>query len=124
MNIHHHHATLTLHGFRELSGANAHTFREEASSALHPHLETLEIDFSEASLVDSSGLGALISIYKAANQVNANGGVTMRLLNPSLPIQQVFELTRMHHLFEIVQENGPEAGADPGSDPAQRAVTS
>jgi anti-sigma B factor antagonist len=102
MKIEHQRGTMRIVGLRELSVLNAHTFLDQAASALHPDLHALEIDFSEASLVDSSGLGALVSIYKAANQVNANGGVTMRLLNPAPPVQQVFELTRMHHLFEIV----------------------
>jgi anti-anti-sigma regulatory factor len=34
------------------------------------------------------------------------GGVNFRLLNPQPPVQQIFELTRMHHLFEIVQRSG------------------
>jgi anti-sigma B factor antagonist len=112
MKIHHQHGVLRIVGFRELSVVNAHAFREETASALHPHLDALEIDFSEATVVDSSGLGALVSLFKAANQINANGGVTMRLLNPPPPVQQVFELTRMHHLFEIVQQRDHPAGTD------------
>jgi len=105
MKIQQYHGTLKITGLRELSVANAHSFRDEASAALDADLETVEIDFSEAGLVDSCGLGALVSLYKAANHLNNNGGVTMRLLNPQPPVQQVFELTRMHHLFEIVREN-------------------
>jgi len=30
----------------------------------------------------------------------------LRLLNLQPPVQQMFELTRMHHLFEIVSRNG------------------
>jgi anti-sigma B factor antagonist len=109
MKVEQFHRTLRIHGLRELSVANAHSFRDEAAAALDPELETVEIDFSEAGLVDSCGLGALVSLHKAANQINNNGGVTMRLLNPPPPVQQVFELTRMHHLFEIVPRNGESA---------------
>ena len=44
-------------------------------------------------------------------------------LDHSPPIQQVFELTRMHHLFEIVRKKGPEIGEDP-REQDERAVTS
>ena len=112
MNIQRQDRTLLITGLRELSAANAHSFRDEASAALRPHLEAVEIDFSEAGLVDSCGLGALVSLYKTANQINNNGGVTMRLLNPPPPVQQMFELTRMHHLFEIVRrDEEPDAPA-------------
>ena|SRR6185503_19159551 len=119
MNIHRQNGTLTILGLRELSAANAHSFRDEASAALHPHLEAVEVDFSEAGLVDSCGLGALVSLYKAANHVNDNGGVVLRLLNPTPPVQQMFELTRMHHLFEIVRRNEEPAVQPSAAVPAR-----
>ena len=99
--------TLCLSGLGELGAANALIFRQEACAALEPELDTIEIDLAQTSLVDSSGLGALISVYKAANQSNNNGGVTLRLLNPLPPVQQVIELTRLHHLFEVEQRPDP-----------------
>jgi anti-sigma B factor antagonist len=113
MKIQHHQGTLRISGLSELSAANAHLFRDEASAALNADLESVEIDFSEAALVDSCGLGALIFLHKAANQINGNGGVSMRLLHPPPPVQQVFELTRMHHLFEIVPRNGESVDPTP-----------
>ena len=106
MEIHRQNGTLNVNGLRELSAANARSFRNEVCAVLAPELKSIEIDLSQASIVDSCGLGALVSLYKAANEHNRNGGVTVRLLNPQPPVQQVFELTRMHHLFEIVQKNG------------------
>jgi anti-sigma B factor antagonist len=120
MNIQQQNGTLTILGLRELSAANAHSFRDEASAALKPHLHAVEIDFSEAGLVDSCGLGALVSLYKAANHINNNGGVTMRLLNPPPPVQQMFELTRMHHLFEIVRRNEEPEPQVPPASPAKK----
>jgi anti-sigma B factor antagonist len=124
MNIQRQDGTLTITGLRELSAANAHSFREEASAALRPHLEAVEIDFSEAGLVDSCGLGALVSLYKTANHINNNGGVTMRLLNPPPPVQQMFELTRMHHLFEIVRRNEEPDAPPPVAPPAKKGAVS
>jgi anti-sigma B factor antagonist len=118
MNIERHNGTLSISGLRELCASNARSFRDETRAALDSELKTIEIDLSQAGFVDSSGLGALVSLYKAANQRNHNGGVTVRLLHPPAPVQQVLELTRMHHLFEIVQRNGSPSH-DPG--PAQAA---
>ena len=113
MKIHHSRGTLRITGLSELSVANAQLFRDEAFAALTSDLDAVEIDFSEASLVDSCGLGALISLHKAASRLNNNGGISMRLLSPTAPVQQVFELTRMHHLFEIVPRNGESDNTPP-----------
>ena len=48
-----------------------------------------------------SGLGALFALYKAAN--TNHDGVTLRLVNPRPSIQQLFELTQLHQLFEIAR---------------------
>lgn len=63
-------------------------------------LNLIEIDLSQTRFVDSCGLGVLFALYKNAGN---NGGVSLRLLNPTPPIQQLFELTQMHQLFEIIQ---------------------
>jgi anti-sigma B factor antagonist len=86
---------------RELSAANSNAFREKTRASLPGSLKSIEIDLSKTSFVDSCGLGALISLYKTAN--TQNSGVTIRLLNPTPSVQQLFELTRMHRIFEIVQ---------------------
>ena len=103
MEIQRQNGTLSVNGLRELSAANARAFRKKVGAALVPELKHIEIDLSQMVSVDSSGLGALLSLYRKANDMNhRNGGVGVRLLNPQPSVQQVFELTRMHHLFEIV----------------------
>ena len=104
MKTRHEGETLHVSDIPELSAANSHAFRDEIRTALPTALRTIEIDLSQTSFVDSCGLGALIAVYKTAN--GRNGGVTMRLLNPTPPVQQLFELTRLHHLFEIARR-GP-----------------
>lgn len=105
MQIQRHNGTLSVNGVRELSAANARSFRNEVCAALSAGLKTIEIELSQADHVDSCGLGALVSLYKAANDWSRNGDtVAVRLLNPQPPVQQVFELTRMHLMFEIVLE--------------------
>jgi anti-sigma B factor antagonist len=91
--------TLSVGGVRELSAANAVSFRDEVRSAMSGALRNIEIDLSEAAFLDSYGLGALISLHKTA--CSRQGMV--RLVNPASPVQQILELTRMHRIFEIVR---------------------
>ena len=99
MEIRRHNGTLTICGVRELTAAKARSLRHEICTRLDPDLDTIEIDLSQSSLVDSCGLAVLVSVFKAANEMN--GGVVVRLLNLQPPVQQMLELTRLHHLFEI-----------------------
>jgi hypothetical protein len=45
--------------------------------------------------------------------------MVLRLLNPTPPVQQMFELTRMHHLFEIVRRNEEPAVQHSAAVPAK-----
>lgn len=91
--------TLSVAGVHELSAANATSFRDQVRSAMAPALKNIEIDLSQAVFLDSSGLGALISLHKTA--CSRQGMV--RLLRPASSVQQILELTRMHRIFEIVR---------------------
>ena len=73
------------------------------AALLASSLKAIEIDLSETQLVDSCGLGALVAVNKWASSHNGNGAVPVRLVNPPLPVQQIFELTRLHRVFEIVK---------------------
>jgi anti-sigma B factor antagonist len=90
--------TLQVHGLEELSGASAGNVRDQVKGALQPAHINLEVDLSKATFVDSSGLGALISLHKAMRARNGQ----LRLINPSATCRQLLELTRLHRTFEIV----------------------
>ena len=85
---------------KDLCSANSENFRHEVCKCLPASVKTIEVDMSQTKFVDSCGLGALIGVYKTATR---NGDVTLRLVNPSAPLQQMFELTRLHRIFEVVQ---------------------
>jgi anti-sigma B factor antagonist len=99
MKIEHEGNNLRVSEIVELNAINASSFRDEVRAAMPASPETIEIDLSQTRFVDSSGLGALFALYKAAN--STHDGVTLRLLNPRPSIQQLFELTQLHQLFEI-----------------------
>ena len=91
--------TLHITDVRELGAANSNTFRDQVRSAMSDTQKNIEIDLSQTSFVDSWGLGTLIALHKTA--CSRRGMV--RLLNPTPPVQQILELTRMHRIFEIVK---------------------
>ena len=101
MNISRQNGTLSVTGLRELNSVNAHSFRSAVATALSQDLQTIEIDLSQTQAVDGAGLGALVSLYETANERSNQDGVTLRLTNPRPPVQQMIELTRLHHLFEL-----------------------
>ncbi|HLZ53050.1 MAG TPA: STAS domain-containing protein [Verrucomicrobiae bacterium] len=109
MEIQRQNGTLRVRGLRDLNAASTQVFREEIGAALAPDLKRIEIDLSQIGFVDSAGVGALVAIYRTANEKNLNGGVTLRLMNPRPAVQQMFELTRLHHVFQIVPaDNSPK----------------
>lgn len=101
MKIEHDGNNLRVSDIAELNAVNASSFRDEVRAAMPATPSTIEIDLSQTRFVDSSGLGALFALYKSAS--HSNDGVTLRLLNPRPSIQQLFELTQLHQLFEIAR---------------------
>jgi len=57
----------------------------------------LVIDLGRLRFVDSSGLGAFISCLR---KLNAKGG-DLKLCGMQKPVRAVFELVRMHRIFDI-----------------------
>jgi len=85
----------TIH-VSELDAGNASDFRRDISPILEAH-HRLVFDLSRLRFVDSSGLGAFISCLRKAN---AAGG-DLKLCALSKPVRAVFELVRMHRVFDI-----------------------
>ena len=92
--------TLQILGVKELGAATSNAFRDEARAAMSEQQRNIEIDLSQTTFLDSCGLGTLIALHKTAC---ARKGL-VRLLNPTPPVQQILELTRMHRIFEIVKQ--------------------
>ena len=101
MDISHQNGTMSVTGIRELNAANAQRFHSAVATALLPDLRAIEIDLSYTQVVDGAGLGALVSLYEAASKNRNKIGFAIRLTNPSPSVQQIIELARLHHLFEI-----------------------
>ncbi|HXG52461.1 MAG TPA: STAS domain-containing protein [candidate division Zixibacteria bacterium] len=80
----------------ELDAGNAAEFKREIAPLLEAHTK-LVIDLGRLRFTDSSGLGAFISCLR---KLNAKGG-DLKLCRMSKQVRAVFELVRMHRVFEI-----------------------
>jgi anti-sigma B factor antagonist len=80
----------------ELDASNAGEFKRDIAPVLEANT-TLVLDLSRLRFVDSSGLGAFLSCLR---RLNAKGG-DLKLCGMSKQVRAVFELVRMHRIFEI-----------------------
>ena len=86
-----------------MTAANHELFRNQICAELNGHA-TIEIDLSRTSFMDCAGLGALIALR---NQARArDGGV--RLVNPTPPVQRLFDIVQAGEIFEIVNARPTE----------------
>ena len=79
-----------------LDAGNATEFRGAISAAITGEKRVL-IDLSGVQFVDSSGLGALLACLR---QLAAEGG-RLRLCGIGRTVRSLFELVRMHRVFDI-----------------------
>jgi len=91
--------TLRVSEIPELGAVASTSFRDQVRSALKEGQKNIEVDLSQTTFIDSCGLGALIALHKTACSQKG----TVRLLNPRPPVQQILDLTRMHHIFQIIK---------------------
>ena len=82
----------------ELCSSTARAWKERVARDITPLATETSVDLSKTRFIDSSGLGALLSLHKI---LRTQGGI-LKLLNPSAAVSQLIELTRLHRVFEIV----------------------
>lgn len=80
-----------------LDAHNSGDLRDQILKLLENGDAHLVVDLSDVRFIDSSGLGALLSGYK--NATLRSGSFVLTGLQPR--VQSMFELTRLHRVFEI-----------------------
>lgn len=80
-----------------LDAVTARDFKSEVEALWQPGIERLVVDLQPVEFVDSSGIGALLSIYKKLPPQSAS----IKLLRVHPTVQAVIELLRLHRIFEI-----------------------
>jgi anti-sigma B factor antagonist len=88
--------TVAVVPMEELDASNSAEFKRDVAPLLETTME-LVLDLSRLRFVDSSGLGAFISCLR---KLNAKGG-DVKLCGMSKQVRAVFELVRMHRIFDI-----------------------
>ncbi len=58
--------------------------------------KTVVLDLTRVNYLDSSGLGAIVGLYVSAKRA----GSTLRLINLSPRVKEIFSMTRLAPLFE------------------------
>jgi anti-anti-sigma factor len=102
MDITRQNGTLSVTDLRELNAENADSFQSAIGASLADDLRTIEIDLSQTQVVDGAGLGALVYLYEAAKKQIHPHTLSLRLKHPVPTVQQMLELARLHHFFEIL----------------------
>lgn len=80
----------------QLDAGNVAEFKRDVAPLIGNGARVV-IDLGRLRFVDSSGLGAMLSCLR---QLNASGG-DLKLCGMARPVRALFELVRMHRVFDI-----------------------
>ena len=80
----------------ELDASNSSEFKRDITPVLQGNNKVV-LDLGRVRFVDSSGLGAMLSCLR---QLTAKGG-DLKLCSMSKQVRALFELVRMHRIFDI-----------------------
>ncbi|MBL0889952.1 MAG: STAS domain-containing protein [Gemmatimonadaceae bacterium] len=81
----------------QLVVTNRQEFKQMVLDAMEQGARTVIVDFVDASYIDSSGLGALVSLSRRLR----DAGGDLRLVGLSDELRTLFELTRLDALFPL-----------------------
>ena len=80
-----------------LDAHNSGNLKTEMSTLFGAGKKNILVDLNDVRFIDSSGLGALVSGFK--NAISNQGNLKLSSLQPQ--VRSMFELTRLHRVFEI-----------------------
>jgi anti-anti-sigma factor len=92
-------STLSISDLGELAVSNRRFFTSETQAAINDTVSQIDIDLSSTQYADCGGVGALIALRKSARCRNHN--IQIRLLNPTLPVRRLFNLTQINCIFSV-----------------------
>ena len=96
-------AVLWLEG-RIVLGEETIVLRETVKSLIAAGNKKLILNMNNVTLIDSSGLGALVAAYSTAK----SGGASLRLCNLGTKFNELLQITKLLTIFEVCST---EAGA-------------
>ncbi len=88
-------AVLCLHGRLDLTSASS--LKEVSKEVLAGEAKNMILNMDKVDFINSSGLGALVSILKEVRNSQGN----MRLTNLAPYVKEIFDITQLTNIFEI-----------------------
>lgn len=89
-----------VRGTGRINASTADQFQSTIRTLIHENKRVV-VDLTEIEYIDSSGLGAMVSIYLAAGRA----GCLLELQNPKQRVRDLFKLTKLANLFDTRTEN-------------------
>lgn len=86
---------VTVH--EQLVVTNRHEFKQAILDAVEQGARLVIVDFTDSGYIDSSGLGALVSLSRRLREA----GGDLRLVGLNEDLRALFELTRLDALFPL-----------------------
>lgn len=83
-----------------LDSVQGETLRQQINDVLNADTQVLLIDLKEITFVDSSGLGALVSVLKKVRAKERE----MHICSINDQVRMLFELTSMDQVFSILKD--------------------
>ncbi len=93
-----------------LDAGMAVQFKERFREMIGRGADRIILDLCEVQFLDSSGLGAIVAVYKALDP-----GQKFDIAGLTPPVERVFRLTRMDSVFSIFENAAQAMGNDGGS---------
>jgi anti-sigma B factor antagonist len=89
-------AVLALDG-RIVLGEETSALRERVKSLIGEGKKNILLNLGNVTLIDSSGLGALVAAYSSAK----SGGASLRLCNLGSRPNELLQITKLYTVFEV-----------------------
>jgi anti-sigma B factor antagonist len=86
--------------FERLTAANSDSFRTDVLKLIESGQTRLVIDLTGVSMVDSSGIGAMVGLLK---KVGSRGEIALCALSDN--VKQIFRITRMDRVFKTFPDS-------------------
>ena len=89
-----------------LDASTARAFKDLIKPLLTQDAKVV-LDLSKVEFIDSSGLGALVSCLRQAHEI----GGEIKLSGLKKPVRALFELVKMHRVFEVFNSSEEAVGS-------------
>ena len=84
-----------------LDASSGKDIKEKVSALAKEKRVNLVIDIGAIDFIDRSGLGSLVASLRSVNKL----GGDIKIASLQNPVRAIFELTRLHRIFEIFDDS-------------------